>query len=159
RGRDKELWWKAVGALQEALRLNPDLTLAKANLGVAYLVHYDGKDVDRAAKYLQEAVAAAPKDRSLDPLDRAALLVNLGVADRGAGKADEALKRFDEGEKVGRALAADGPRGREENPTLAAALLYNRAYQLAGRKDADSQARALELYEKYLKTASPLSLW
>src|SRR5262249_16763497 len=58
RGVDEELWWDAVGALREALRLKPDLVLARANLGVAYLVRPAGKDVRTATQFLKEAAAA-----------------------------------------------------------------------------------------------------
>src|SRR5207248_10198341 len=57
RGVNEPLWRKAVGALQQALKRNPDLVLARANLGLAYLVHPEGRDVKRAAQYFQEALA------------------------------------------------------------------------------------------------------
>ena len=62
RGIDEELWWDAVGALREALRLKPDSVLIKANLGVAYLVRPAGRDVGQAARYLQEAAEAVESD-------------------------------------------------------------------------------------------------
>ena len=158
RGRDAKLWWKAVGALREAIRLKPDLTLAKANLGLAYLVHPDAKDVGESARLLQEAAEAAATDKTLDEVAHASLLINLGVANLAGGSADKGLAQLEEGEKVGRQLAS-GRGAQWENTALAAALLYNRAEQLAARKDRASREQALGLLEKYLKTNSPLSLW
>lgn len=159
RGRDSKLWWKAVGALREAIRLKPDLTLAKANLGLAYLIHPDGKDVGEAARLLGEAADAASTDKTLDPVAHAALLINLGVANLAGGDADKGLVRLDEGEKiVGRQLAGkDGER--RKGTALTAALLYNRAQQLGAGKNPESKKQAIALLERYLKSTSPLSLW
>jgi tetratricopeptide (TPR) repeat protein len=158
RGRDSKLWWKAVGAFREAIRLKPDLTLAKANLGLAYLIHPDGKDVGEAAKLLQESAEAAASDKTLDHVAHAALLINLGVANLASGSADKGLNQLQEGERIGRELvAARG--GRNENASLTAALLYSRAQQFSTRRDRASREQAVALWEKYLKAASPLSLW
>jgi tetratricopeptide (TPR) repeat protein len=158
RGKDRPLWWKAVGALREALRIKPNLTLAKANLGLAYLVHPDAKDVGEATKLMQEAAAAAATDKTLDGVAHSALLINLGIANLAGGDPDKGLAQLDQGEEIGRQVAA-ARGGRRENPTLTAALLYTRAQRLAARKDGDSKEQAVVLLEKYLKTASPLSLW
>ncbi len=158
RGRDPKLWWKAIGALREAIRLKDDLTLAKANLGLAYLVHPDGKDVGEAAHWLQEAATAAATDRTLDRMAHASLLVNLGVAHLAAGQTERGLAELNRGEQVGRALAG-GRSNFAENSSLTAALLYNRALQLEAKKDRDSRAEACDLFAKYLKSTNPLSLW
>lgn len=152
RGRDPKLWWKAVGALRTALRIKPGLTLAKANLGLAYLLHPDGKDVGEAARLMQEAADAAAADKTLDPREHAALLINLGVAKLAGREPDKGLALLDEGEKIG------GGRRREAT-VLTAALLYNRAQHFAARKDRDAKQKAIALLERYLHTASPLSLW
>src|SRR5262249_20906235 len=157
RGSDPDLWWNAVGDLREALRLKPNLTLAKANLGLAYLVHPDAKQVGEATRLLQEAADAAATDKTLDRVAHAAVGINLGVAQLAAGSPDKGLASLEEGEQVGRALAPGG--GHRGNVALIAALLYNRAQELAARNDRASREQALGLLEKYLRTASPLSLW
>src|SRR4029077_19423063 len=48
RGVNEKLWKDAVTAFEKALGLNPDLVLARANLGMAYLVCPDGRDVKKA---------------------------------------------------------------------------------------------------------------
>ena len=65
RGKDEELWWKAVGNLREALRLRPDNALVKADLGMAYLLQPVGRDLGVAARFLDEAAQAAEKDETL----------------------------------------------------------------------------------------------
>ncbi|HWZ44768.1 MAG TPA: M48 family metalloprotease, partial [Candidatus Saccharimonadales bacterium] len=64
RGIHEELWLDAVNALREALRLQPELSLPKANLGIAYLLRPAGKDVDKAVQLLEEASQLAEKDAS-----------------------------------------------------------------------------------------------
>ena len=44
------LWWRAVEALHEGLRQKPDQPLARMCLGLASLIHPDGKDVEEAAQ-------------------------------------------------------------------------------------------------------------
>lgn len=158
RGKDEKKWWDAVGALREALRLQPDLVLAKANLGVAYLLRPDGKDVGEATRFLHEAAEQAAADKNLDPLVRAAVLINTGVADLAAGQADVCEQKLDQGEALGRQLAG-GTGGRSVHHALANAILYNRALMLSRSADADRQKKAVTQLEQYLKVASLSSAW
>ncbi|MBX3414653.1 MAG: M48 family metalloprotease [Pirellulales bacterium] len=156
RGPDSEVWFEAIGALREALRLKPDLTLAKANLGVAYLVCPDGKDVGNATRFLTEAASDAMKDDSLDPLMRAAILLNAGVVDLAGGNATDGESKFTEVEKLGKEL----PGGRPATTTaLATALQYNRATMLMASPNVDQRRRALDEWELYLRSATPASAW
>jgi tetratricopeptide (TPR) repeat protein len=157
RGVDEDLWWEAVGALREALRLNPNLTLAKANLGIAYLVRPAGKDIGQATRHLQEAAEAAQSDSSLDPPARVAVLVNSGVAELAGGRREVAQRKLDEGEQV----AARYARNRRKLATVfpTAAIAYNRALLLADSSDADQRPAAASQFEKYLQTSAPTSVW
>ncbi|MDB5309213.1 MAG: hypothetical protein JWO38_3415 [Gemmataceae bacterium] len=158
RMRDAKLWFKAVGALRQSNQIKPDQTLVLANLGLAYLVHPDGKDVGEATRFLTEAAEAAKADKALDPVAHAGLLINLGVATLADGKVEKGLTQLDEGErlirKVGGSVAV-----RRAVPTLDAALLYTRALALTTTKDKADREKAVGMFEKYLKTCSPLSLW
>jgi tetratricopeptide (TPR) repeat protein len=159
RGVDEKVWKASVAALEKALKLDPDLLLARANLGVAYLVHPSGtKDVKKASRYLQEAVAKAAEDKTLESAMRAAVLLNAGVADLAAGRVADAAEKFDQSEKIGR---HHPPGGWKSPATLAldSALLYNRALMLAASTDADKRRAAVPYLEKYLQTASPSSNW
>ena len=91
RGINEELWWDAVGALRESIRLKPDLSLPKANLGVAYLFRPAGKDPGKAAQFLEEASQLAGGDPSLDPVSRLAEDINLAVAYAALGDTDKAM--------------------------------------------------------------------
>jgi hypothetical protein len=138
--------------------INPDLILAKANLGVAYLVRPSGKDVGEATKFLQEAAEKAASDTTLDPLVRAAVLINAGVADLAGGQGDGGAAKFDQGEAASRQLA--GRRGnRPASSAVSSALTYNRALMLAHSTDVDKQKKAVEQLEKYLTTTSDASAW
>jgi hypothetical protein len=154
RGPDHDLWLDAVGALREALRLQPNSALAKANLGVAYLVHPDGKNVRQARRYLQDAADKIAADKALDPMMRAAVLINAGVADLAGDQPAASTRRFEE------ALAAEG--GSTDAglaPALAGALLYNRALVLAASREQDKQRDAEDQLERYLRRTSPASAW
>jgi len=124
RGTNPHPWNEAVVALQQALKLNPQLTLAKANLALAYLVAPEGRDPARAAKLFQEAATMAAADMAIDPFTRAAVLVNAGVADIARGQMVAGRLNIDRGERAAAALAGPGPAAAS---TLSDAVLYNRA--------------------------------
>lgn len=156
RGINSDLWWEAVGALREAIRLKPDLTLALAHLGIAHLIHPSGtRDIGNATKFLKEAAARAANDPAISPLDRVAIEINAGVAELAAG--GEAASSFT------RALDAlgtetKGSRPLQGNP-LAAALDYNRALLLENSGAASARREAVQMLERYLSTAAPASVW
>jgi tetratricopeptide (TPR) repeat protein len=158
RGIDARLWEDAVHDLRKALDLKPDLVLARANLGVAYLVRPAGKDVRQAARYLREAADKAARDPSLDPLTRGALFVNLGVAELAGGRPEDSAGSFDRGEKLGREFAGT-PGKLPAAQALSGALLYNRALLLADSPRQEERRSALRHLEKYLRTASPACAW
>jgi tetratricopeptide (TPR) repeat protein len=158
RGVNEGLWRDAVGALREALRLKPALVLAKANLGVAYLVNPAGKDVKQATRYLGEAAEAAEADKALNPLMRATVLINAGVADLAGGHPEVGARRLDRGEQIGRGFAGERPM-RPAPPALSAALLYNRALLLADSSEEGTRRSAMTQIERYLQITSPASSW
>jgi tetratricopeptide (TPR) repeat protein len=151
RGIDEELWWSAVGAFREALRLKGDLVLAKANLGICYLIHPGGKDVKEATRFLQEAVSEINADSALDAYARLTVLVNAGVASMASGEMSDATLRLNEAEKI---VSSADPR----RPQIAS-LLYNRALEYSMTTGTQSQTKAVGLLEQYLKTANQSSLW
>jgi predicted Zn-dependent protease len=158
RGVDKTLWNNAVQALQKALTLQPNLVLAKADLGLAYLVSPYGQDVEQATRYLREAVEQSAADRRLDPLMRAGVWINCGVADLAAGRAEEALRKFDHGAEIARRSAGTLP----QTPVtwaVSCALLYNRASLLAASAEPSKRAAAVNEYEAYLRNANPACTW
>jgi len=157
RGKDKNLWFGAVGALREANRLKPGQTVVLANLGLAYLLSPEGKDVGESTRFFTEAAEAAKKDILLDPVAHAALLINLGVATLGEGKTEKALGHLDDGEKLVRTFA--GPTAKRLVASFDAALLYTRAMVLAEKKEAEDKEKAINMLGQYLRVTSPRSLW
>ncbi len=158
RGINEEVWWDAVGALRESLRLQPDQVLPRANLGVAYLVRPAGKDVGQARRYLDEAAATAMKDTTLPAMLRATILVNAGVADLAGGEPEQSSGRLQQAETIGRGFA--GPHARHPgSPALAASLAYNRGLLLEKSSEPDQRREAFGQFERYLRTASPAAEW
>lgn len=161
KGVDAELWWEAVGALKTALRIKPELTLVKANLGLAYLLHPEGKDlgIGRATQYLQEAAAAAQADETLDSLTRSVVLINTGVADLAAGQVEQGVQRFDQSEAEIRPRPSAQQREVRGNTVVSSALLYNRARLLSASERNEQRRAAMNQFEEYLRMASPSSMW
>ena len=158
RGGDK-LWKQAFDSFREALKLKPDLALAKANLGLAYLFHPDGKQTDKAAEYLQEAVDALDADKTMDPLTRAATYVNLGAAQIANGNRTSGLQMFDKAVAiVEQGKKKDQIDGMQVSLVQSTAM-YHRAQDLAGKDNADERKQAADLLEKYLLSNDPLSAW
>lgn len=79
KGVNEELWWKAVGYLKDALRINPNLSLAKANLAIAYLLDPRQQSRGDAQKYFEEALAQVESDATIDPLQKAVIYINAGT--------------------------------------------------------------------------------
>lgn len=154
RGGDEELWLEAVESLEQALKLNPKLTLARANLGIAYLVDPNGAKLDKASANLLEAARMAEQDKSLDDLALASVLVNAGVADLAGGQVSLSVARMDKAEAIGRSFA--GRASLAPSEALVTGLLYNRAQALA---KTDKPAEAIKMYEAYLARANQSSAW
>ncbi len=159
RGIQSKVWDEAVTCLEKSLQIKSDQAIARANLGIAYLVHPDGKpSVATASRYLLGAAEKAEKDTELDPLTRGIILINAGVADLAGGRLETSAQKFDEGEKLGSRLF--GQAGRFPPGTgQASALLYNRAVLLAASPDKDKQQQAVRQFEAYLTWAGPASAW
>ncbi len=162
RGIDEDLWWVAVGEFQAALRIKPDLTLAKANLGLAYLISpnpqvYTGK----AAMYLSEAAALAENDTTLDKLGKAIINMNAGLSyaetdsvpftgSTYIGKAEGFAREFAETHQN---VTAAG------STELYCALRYNKAQMLirSGRKE--MKPEAARLLAEFLMDSDAESPW
>ena len=147
KGVDAGLWEKAITATKRALAMRPDSTLAKANLGVAYLLSPTGRNVPEATRYLEEAAAAAPRDSLLSDRNRAAVLINSAVALLAGDKMAEAATRLSQ---AGELLKGAG---------LIPALSYNRALALSRSTAAADRKQAFTLLGGYLESEVPASLW
>jgi hypothetical protein len=156
-GIDRQLWQKAVDALEAARRQDPDLILAEANLGVAYLVSPDGIQADRALPLLEGAARRAGENGTLPAAARAAVLVNAGVANLADKRLQTAGMRLDQ------AVQALGGLGASQEPqalrSLSGALLYNRSLWLEASPDMGTRAAAGPVLRKYLGTTAPDSRW
>lgn len=156
RGINEELWAEAVRSLREALKLKGDLSLAKASLGIAYLVRPAGKDAAQAVALLEEAVKLAENDNAADPVSRLATELNLAVAYDAAGNGEKA------GAALGRvetAMKERETRSLRGAAAVADALAYNRALLLARSPDGQRQKLAIRELERYLKQTGPSVAW
>lgn len=161
RGTDEDLWFEAVGAFREALRLqerlqlSDELLMVKANLAVAYLVHPNGKDVGQAERWFDEVFDSLKdpgKAKQLDPLVHASILINSGSA-----------RGFDSDLIASTLALIAKARTRRNNASaveaMEAALQFNQARALTGSGDTTGETSALELYEKYLDGMTAASSW
>ena len=151
RGVDEDIWWDAVGALREALRLEPELLLAKANLGIAYLVHPAGKQVGQATQFLEAAADDTLGDATLDPLAKASILLNASVADFSAGSLESSTQKLQ--------LAQSHLLQSVGDIVLKATIGYQKALLLLGEGQQRNEQEALSLLETYLRATTPASAW
>jgi Zn-dependent protease with chaperone function len=156
-GIDEEMWNDAVGNLRQAIILNPDLVLAKANLAVAYLVAPDGKDLGKAEGLLRQVRDALKGDNveDIDPLVKASLLVNAGVAEMETGDAPAAEALFAEAQELFSAEGVD----KTSSIGLVNAIRYNRGRMYAAASDPAKKKTAIEELEAYLSSSSPAANW
>lgn len=152
RGVNEELWADALAAFRESLRVHPNQPLAKAGLGIVYLVRPAGRNAKLATRYFDEAVELAGADRSLIPVQRASILVNAGVAYLAADRPDVAQRKFREAEEGAQQAPA-------ANADLAGCLGYNRGLILEASPDSTERLEALRHFESYLQTTTRAAAW
>lgn len=160
RGIDAALWMRAVAALQQALRLKPDMIEAKANLGIAYMVAPQGPNVAEAQALFDQAVTAIPGS-DLDNRTRAAIYINSGVANLAAGLLRETQEQLVSAERQINAFAL-AFRGRSDVAIygeLNAALQYNAGLLFSNATTAEGLGTAVDFFESYLVNTSPSSNW
>jgi tetratricopeptide (TPR) repeat protein len=160
RGINAQLWFQATTSLQSALRLNPGLSEAKANLGIAYLVQPQGSNAAEARRLLAEAVASAQYNSSMDPRTKAAIFINAGVAELAEGliqasfdhmtSASGQLDRIKYLSNMGDVIQYNG---------LQTALYYNTALIFSNVDDPELKASSLDYFNAYLSGTSPSSNW
>jgi hypothetical protein len=157
RGADEQKWKEAVQALRKAVALDSSLALPRANLGLAFLLDPSGPQAEEAVKQFHEATRH-DADSNIPPEMRIAMAVNAGVAERVAGHNAEAIKQFDEAQ----ALFARPEKRASGSPatgSIAFALLYNRAFQLAESPQKTEREDAAARLEGYLGYVEPSSPW
>jgi Zn-dependent protease with chaperone function len=157
RGIDQSLWLDAVGALKQAIILNPDLVLAKANLAAAYLISPEGKDVGHAEELFAQVTDALKSGavEHMEPLVRASLLVNAGVGEMESGDQASAEALFAEAQQ----LFAAGEAPVDGSAAIVSALHYNRGRMYAAAGDDEQRRAARDELEAYLTGASSAANW
>jgi hypothetical protein len=157
RGRDAALWSEAVQILKSAEEQDHNLSLVKANLGLAYLVQPTGPDAQQALSYLVPAVNLLKGDSGLHSAYGAssahAVINNAAIAYLAAGDREHA---------VGLLQFLWNDRGQITNEQLlmqAAALFYNTGSILSTSQDPKERSAASEILLQYLRVETPSSLW
>lgn len=154
---NRDLWLAAVGSLRQALILNADLVLPKANLAVAYLMSPDGKEVGKAEELFTQVTEALKSGavEDLEPLVRASLLVNAGVAEMESGDSESAETLFAEAQQ----LFAPADAAVDGSASIVSAIHYNRGRMYAAASDAAKRRSALDEIEAYLTSTSSAANW
>jgi tetratricopeptide (TPR) repeat protein len=156
RGRDDELWYDAVGDLRRSLDLNPNLTLAKSNLGVAYLLHPNGRpDFEKADKYFQEALELVDNDTTLSQIAKSAVYINAGVSNMSANKFELSIKSFEKAQNFGKAFT----NGLREYPDLENSIHFNNGFLEMNSKNPDKLIEAKKNFEYFLINIDNKSPW
>lgn len=170
RGVDENLWWDAVGYLKEALRINPNLSLVKANLGIAYLLHPQRTGVGDSEKYLSEAIGLIEKDKTLAPTLKATVYLNAGVTDLAMNNIQVALSKLDRADRYsqqvpGKGFGYDGSTFMTSavsynNSVLENAILFNKIIINAKNlNDEKAIKETVKNLHDYLRASNPASIW
>lgn len=155
RGVDAKMWQQAVDALRKSLELKPDLSLAYANLGVAFLLNPAGRDSQTASAMMETAIAGFEHDKNLFTYNAAAILINAAAAHLANGNNELSSLRLGQAEGL-----------TTNDAYLSGAISYNRALlvmsgvdatDIAGQKE--KRTTALASWVKFLETTSPASVW
>ena len=170
RGVNENLWWDAVGYLKEALRINPNLSLVKANLGIAYLLHPQRSGVGDSEKYLSEAISLIEQDKTLDPALKATVYLNAGVTDLAMNNIQLAVSKLEQADKYSQESPSHGF-GYQGTTFLTAAVSYSNSLienAISFNKivinlknpggDKTNKESAAKLYD-YLCASNPASIW
>lgn len=170
RGVNENMWWDAVGYLKEALRINPNLSLVKANLGIAYLLHPQRTGVGESEKYLSEAIQLIEKDQTLDPTLKATVYLNAGVTDLAMNNIQLAIAKLDQANKYSQESAYKGF-AYQGTTFLTAAVCYSNSLienaitfnkiiiGLKGHADNKTEKELTAEIYNYLCSSNPASIW
>ncbi|OGU14153.1 MAG: hypothetical protein A2X61_04795 [Ignavibacteria bacterium GWB2_35_12] len=162
RGIDNDLWWDAVGEFQLALRIKPDLTLAKANLGLAYLISPIRRgSIGKAAKYFSEALELVETDSSIGPAEIALIYMNAGLTNMLSDvPQDSVYVNFNKSEDYSRQFAESYTFINNFNTNeINNAIKFNKAMLLMRSDNPEKNKEALKLFEDFQKSISYKSPW
>jgi len=161
RGSNDELWFEAVGAFREALRLrermklSDEMLMVKANMAVAYLIHPAGKNVGEAERWFDEVFTALKDEKkaaAMDPLVYASILINSGSS---RGFDSNLIRSTLEVLAKAKAIRGNGAAVAQ----METALQFNQARTLAMSAEPAQKQTALKLFEKYLDSMTSASSW
>ena len=167
RGVSEELYWKAIGNFKRSLDINPDQSLVKSYLGIAYFLDPRKQSIGESERYFAESLRSVEKDETLDPSLKACVYLN-------AGAIDIAKSNFASAEtKIGQARSLRDPL--KNNQFLAAfpntgsseisySLLIDYALDLnlvllEYRKTGSLKDEQAKILVRYLRNTDPASIW
>jgi tetratricopeptide (TPR) repeat protein len=167
RGLDINLWWNAIGNLKRALDINPDLSLVKSYLGIAYFLDPEKKSVGDSEKYMTEALRSVENDETIDPSLKACVYLNAGAIDYAKNDFTSAEKKMDEARSFQNRSKKDGSTkglaginagGMNYSRMMNSALDYNQVMAEYKKNLTLNEADLLTLL-RYLKRNDPASIW
>jgi len=169
RGVNEELWWNAIGNFREALRINPELSLAKAYLGLAYYLDPRKQNAGLAEKFFDEALKMVKRDDSLDPVLKASVYLNSGALDmahdnfgRAAQKLDSARMYKEKAKKLyenGYAFRSNWPSLISYPSLLEYAIEFNGVVNTYRADPGSASVSGLKTLLRYLRNTDPASIW
>ena len=162
RGANSELWWEAVGELKFALKLNDRLTLAKANLGLAYLLNSSVSNfIGEAERYFSEAIEISAKDANINDLQRAIIYNNAGQLN--FQSLSPKLKYVEYFNKVDENVRKFADFGYSSNnldySELRNAATFNKALLLTLNNTKKDLQKAVDTYIDFLTLSDHNSIW
>lgn len=163
RGIYDDLWWDAVGEFQLALKFRPNLALAKANLGLAYILCPNRSNwAGKATKFFAEAVDLIETDQSLDSSLKAVIYLNAGLSNLLANdyKISNATQSFHKAIKNGRGFdrVQAGTKNQVINE-ISQGIKFNNALAITYSKDKPDVVNAMVKWQNFLDSEPRGSVW
>lgn len=158
RGVDTAALDRAIKDLARSIEIDPALTLAASNLGVAHLLHPVQRDTAAAVRYCRQAAVAASRDPALDHLSRSSVYANYAVAAMAAGDRARSVEYLNLADSELGMAGFDCER-KPFSCGLLGAIRFNRAMLLASIGLAEKDKVAKRLYLDFLRMTNSASNW
>lgn len=171
KGVNEELWWKAVGSLRDAIRINPNLSLAKANLGIAYLLDPRQQSRGESQKFFEDALAQVESDITIDPLQKAVIYINAGNLGAANYNFEQTAKHLDRASYYISIAEAHTENDVNDNKNLSLAFGYDNTQlkeiisfnrylvSTKGFSEVVDAKDATDFLKQYLKSIDRSSVW
>ncbi|MCX6223733.1 MAG: M48 family metalloprotease [Bacteroidia bacterium] len=168
RGVNPELWWKAIANFRRALDINPDLSLVKSYLGIAYFLDPEKLSIQESERYFTEALRSVEKDGTLDSSLKACVYLNAGAIDIAKNNFTAAENKIDTArlfqdlfkrDRSSAAFRSSVTGNINYSLIIDYALDFNMVLSEYKKTNGTLKSENIRVLMKYLRNTDPASIW